>query len=260
MLNIGLDGPEDEVALARALETIDLVGRLDDDLPHDPALLGQRGSEIEQLMQRLPDPLVDIRISLRVGLEVARGSLAQVSSIITRSVPTTGSVLQSLVRSALLGAGRVVYVLGPEDASLTEANARMVLRQEARILMKAYDAFEKFEKFQALVPPPSVLAAQRARNESVQAGAPTLGEEKMLLVMAKVIVEALAAEGHEQVLTEHVTWLFNVYSGVAHGFGWPRLIPGSESMPGHFIADLTQVVSIAHFAFDMTARRTRANP
>jgi hypothetical protein len=135
----------------------------------------------------------------------------------------------------------------------------MVLRQEGKSLMRAYSAFEQFKQLH-LIPPADIMAAQRERNKVVQSGARTVGEEKTLLAMATVIGEMLTANGYESPkgwpLAELMTWIFQVYSGVTHGFAWPRLVPGTDSMPGLFVPEFYMVTCVAHFAFDVTLRRT----
>jgi len=259
-MDIGLDGPEDHAALQSTLAMIEIIDELSDSLPADPALLGEPGSDLASLLAALPEPPVDLRLSIAVGLETAWNALSQISRFIVDGVPTTPSVMQTLVRSALLGAGRVVYVLGPPSPEARQENARMVLRQEGQSLMRAYNAFEQFKQLN-LVPPADIIAAQRERNNVVQSGARAVGEEKILLAMATVIGETLTANGYESPegspLTELMTWIFQVYSGVTHGFAWPRLVPGTNSMPGLFIADLYMVTCVAHIAFDVTLRRMR---
>ncbi len=142
-MDIGLDGPEDYAALQKTLAMIQVIGQLGDSLPEDPALLGEPGSDLADLMSALPEPPVDLRLSISAGLATARAALLQISGFIVDGVPTTPSVLHTLVRSALLGVGRVVYVLGPPSAEARQENARMVLRQEGNSLMRAYSAFEQ---------------------------------------------------------------------------------------------------------------------
>jgi hypothetical protein len=104
------------------------------------------------------------------------------------------------------------------------------------------------------------MAAQRERNNVVQCGAGAIREEKTLVAMATVIGEMLTANGYESPegwpLAELMTWIFHVYSGVAHGFGWPRLVPGTDSMPGLFVPEFYMVTCVAQIAFDVTLRRT----
>ena len=260
-MDIGLDGPEDYIALQKTRAMIQRIGQRQDSLPADLTLLGEPGSDLADLIDALPDPPVDLRISVFAGLATARGALSQISGFLFDDVPTTSSVMQTLVRSALLGAGRVVYVLGPPSPEARKDNARMVLRQEAKSLMRAYSAFEKFKQFPGLVPPANILAAQRERDDEVGGGAGAIGEARTLMAMATVIGELLTANGYDspgegESFAELMTWIFHVYSGVAHGFGWPRLVPGSDSMPGHFLADLYMVTCVADFASDVALRRT----
>jgi hypothetical protein len=81
--------------------------------------------------------------------------------------------------------------------------------------------------------------------------------------MAEVIGDALVAEGEldgddAQLLAEQVAWTWHTYSGLAHGFAWPWLLPdttGDRAMPGDYIADLGIVVATAHVAFRKTLER-----
>jgi len=259
-MDIGLDGPEDYIALQKTRAMIQRIGQRQDSLPADLTLLGEPGSDFADLINALPEPPVDLRISVFDGLTTARAALSQISSFIFDGVLTTPSVLQTLARSALLGAGRVVYVLGSPSPEARQDNARMVLRKEGRSLMRAYSAFEQFKHLSLLVPSADIVATQRERNNAVQGGAEAIGEAKTLMAMATVIVEMLAANGYDsregEPFAEVMTWIFHVYSGVAHGFGWPRLVPGSKSMPGHFLGDVYMVTCVADFAFDVTLRRT----
>lgn len=242
--------------LEKTLMLIDLIGQMHDSLPADPADLGQPGSDLADLIDALPDPPVDLRRSIVAGLGSARGALSQISGFMRDGVPTTLPVLQTLVRSALLGAGRVVYMLGPPSQQARQDNARMVLRQEAKSLMRAYTSFEQFKQLLRLVPPAEIVAAQRGRNDVLQNGATAVGEEKTLMAMATVVAEMLTANGYDSpagVPLEMMSWIFNVYSGVAHGFGWPSLVPDAV-----FVADLHMVTCVAHLAFDLTSRRSTA--
>ena len=260
-MEIGLDDPEDYEALRRILEIGRLVRELRDKLPSDPVDLAPEGSDLGALMATLPEPPVDPRLSIYAGLDSAAGCFLQIVSFIKDGIPTTPVVLPTLARTALLAASRVVFVLGPDDASDRERNTRSMLRQESSGLMRLYAAAEQFQSFSALVPPQDVLDAQRARAESVNQGVPLLGEAVLLREMAWVVGKILAARGYADTaiagqVSEHVAWTFNVYSGVAHGFAWPRLVPGTRSLPGHFIAELLLISNVTHLAFDLAIRRS----
>ncbi len=77
--------------------------------------------------------------------------------------------------------------------------------------------------------------------------------------VARVIGEQLATSGFDdsvapEVFAEHIMWIWHAYSGAAHGFAWPRLLPRTD-----FIADLGLVVPVTHLAFDVAQRRCRIN-
>jgi hypothetical protein len=74
---------------------------------------------------------------------------------------------------------------------------------------------------------------------------------------AEAIAAALAAmpeypNGNRESLQEHVTWLWNTYSGAAHTHAWPRLLPGSgqdRRFPGDFPGDFLMIATTAQLGF-----------
>lgn len=251
MIDIGLNGPEDLAELQRVFEIVTVVEDLHNRLFSNSAVLEDVDSAIGQLVKNLPDPPVDIRYTIIASLQASRGCLAQIATLIKDGVPTSPVVLQTLLRTSLLSGGRVVYMLGPEDADTRLAHARVVLRQDSNSLMKAYAAFEKFEHSPSLKPGSEVLEPQRERNRILQSWGAPIGEEKALAAMASVVEEEMLRRGFQVDpghFGEHITWLFHVGSGAAHGFGWPRLVPGTSSMAGIFLPDFSLVASVAHLA------------
>lgn len=265
-MDIGLHGPEDQEQLIRALASIESMAELCGKVPDDLTLLSATGSELKRVIDALPEPQVDLRLTITEGLAVAHGSLGLVRNIIVdNGPPIVPAVLPVLLRSALLGACRVLYMLGPETERERIANARVVLQQEAYSFYQAYTQFAEFEQFGALVPPPDQVTVYEARRAKLLEGGRPRGEARILDSMAEVVSKLLAAaesdapktevDNHAKTIKEHVRWLFHVHSGIAHGFGWPRLVPSTQSLPGHFIADLTMIASLAHLAADVTLRR-----
>ena len=253
--------PDDYQALARLLTTGRLIQELHNALPDDPVDLAPDGSDLAALMAAVPEPPIDPRLSISAALDSAGGCLLQVIDMIERGIPTTPVVLMSLARTALLGASRVVFVLGPEEAAERQRNLLVTLRQESNSLMRLYAVAENFQHLEGLVPRQEVLSSQRGRAETLKQVAPSLGEASALERMAEVTGQLLAARDDvgpnlAAQLREHVAWTFNVYSGVAHGFGWPRLVPGTRSFPGHFLVELSLISSVTHLAFDLVARRS----
>ena len=114
-----------------------MVEDLHNRLFSNPAVLEDVGSAIGQLVKDLPDPPVDIRYTITASLQASRGCLAQIATLVKGGVPPSPVVLQTLLRTSLLSSGRIVYMLGPEDADSRLAHARVVLRQDSNSLIKA---------------------------------------------------------------------------------------------------------------------------
>jgi len=257
-VDIGLNGPDDMKELVRIIKVIRFTSNLCDVLPSDPSRLGEPNSDITRLIEDVPDPPVDPRISLLAGLSAANGSLVQIATFV-EGLPTTPIVLASLVRTALLGAARVVFSLGPDTHQERLANTLITMRQEAVGLDRLYSTAEKFTALHKLVPPEAVLAEQRKRVNALKKLASLLTETATLERMAEVVGRTLPRrEVADDPLRykEHVAWTFNTYSGVVHGFGWPRLVFGTDSLPGVFIAELGLVAGITHFASDLVVSRS----
>lgn len=265
-MDIGLDTQEDVNQLGQILTAIESVAQLCDRLPDDAAFLAQPTSDLERLIDWLPEPQVDPRLTITQGLGLARGTLELIRNIFLDNSPAISPcVLPVLLRSALLGAGRVLYMLGPDGENERIANTMVVLQQEADNYHRAYTQFANFEQFQALVPPPETIAVYEKRRADLMGGSRPPGEARTLDAMAEVIGELLLRADNAvpqqelddlaTVAREHVRWMFNIYSGVAHGFAWPWLVPRTQSLPGHFIAEFTTAANVAHLAADTTLRR-----
>lgn len=265
-MDIGLDTQEDLDQLTRVLEAIDEAAALCDRLPDDPATLDQPGSDLNRMIALLPEPQVDPRLTVYQGLGISRGALGLVRSIFLDNSPAiVPSVLPVLLRSALLGAGRILFMLGPVDEAQRIANTVVVLKQEAASFHTAYTQFAGFQHFQALIPASETVALYERRRVALMRGGRPPGEARTLDSMAEVIGELLAGtesavpsqtdDDLSGLAREHLRWMFNVYSGVAHGFAWPWLGPHTRSLPGHFIAEFTTATNVAYLAADVTLRR-----
>jgi len=156
--------------------------------------LAEPGSELAALAEIARDAPVNLLLSVRAGLTAARGALDQIASIVAQNLPTNAIVLQSLLRAALLGAGRVVFALAPADLEQRQRNVRTVLRQEGRSLMQGLESFAKFEHLMTLKPPDGYLEEQRSRNTTLSDAPRPAGEAKTLEEVARVIGEEVCHE------------------------------------------------------------------
>lgn len=266
-VDLGLNTPEDCRQLQLILATIAEVDSGCSKLPTNLDELARPNTEIGELLAQLPEPQVDLRLTVVRGLTLARGSLDLVRHIFGSSgPPIVPPILPVVLRSALLGAGRVAYMLGPEDENERIANSQIVLRQEAESYRMAYKSFSEFQQLAGLVPSQQVVETYETRRAALMVNGRPPREAKTLDSMAEVIGELLNSAGINDGLQgavsdpaaqikEHVRWIFHVYSGIAHGLAWPWLVPSTEDLPGHFIADFTMIASIVNFAVSVTIRR-----
>lgn len=225
-------------------------------------------SDLANLSATLPDAPVSIEESLVVAIECAYGAVHHIAYLLDKNADFPPIVLSSLLRTALLGAGRALYAIGPDDPGVRFSNSLVVLRQESSSFLQGVESFSAFTQLGALVPPPDVSTALRQQNQDINvAGRPT-GERKTLTAMATVIAQQLTLNGYtdpniQELLAEEVEWVWHAYSGVAHAFAWPGRLPSyagrsTTPMPGDFYAEFSFVVTITHLALQKMVERSRA--
>lgn len=248
MYSLGLDDDNAQVHLQRQLAVIDIIEDLNTQLAEPPRL----DSEMYALDRTvLPDAPVSLINSMRRGLTASLDSLRPIAAHFKGEGPATLISLQSGIRTALMGASRVVFVLGPDESAVREANARIVLAQEWNSLNRALRDFEKFEVLKAMAPPPGFVADMQERAAPLR-GTAKQSETKTLILVAEEIGRQLARrypDIEERTAKEAVLWIWHSASGSAHGFGWPTLTGGD------FVTDFGTVVPASHLAFDAAVRR-----
>lgn len=264
-VELGLDAPEALEALQRCLDGIADIEKRASSLPTDPAELGQPGSDIAELVRVLPDPPVDIRLTMLAAVRSSQGCLGQVSRFVIHGLETSPVVLATLCRTALMASSRLLLIVGPRDHEVSQANALRVLLQESESIQRCYRKAAAYTQLHRLVPPADVLAQQAARHQHLKSITKSIRETEVLDEAALIIGDLLQTSGYQDsdnspLLTEHFSWTFNVYSGVAHGFGWPQLVPGTPSLPGDFTSELWSTVSVCHIAIDQLQQAHQASP
>lgn len=154
-MNLGIDEPG---ALERVMETLDTIAVCHDrasGLPTDPALLGNPGTDLRRwIMEELPEPTVDARITLLSALGNSLQCLAQIRRFILDPEPsTTPAVLAALMRGSLLSGARPIFMLGSVEPEKQKSNILRVMRQEGDSLFRYYDTSAKYIHLSGLVPP-----------------------------------------------------------------------------------------------------------
>jgi len=137
VVDIGLDADGAIEHLRRQLAIVEIIDKLDGRSRPIHTGRAEPGSELAALAEAAPDAPVNLLLSVRAGLTAARGALDQIASLLGHNLPTASIVLQALLRTALLGAGRVVFALAPAEPGQRQRNVRVVLRQEGAASCRA---------------------------------------------------------------------------------------------------------------------------
>lgn len=263
-IDMGLDDPDALRVLLWAITIVnESVDRLRDEIGAD----GPSGdSEIYRLTRALPPGPMSFDRTMFAAADAARGALDEISDILGNNRPTSMIVLHALLRSALVGSGRIAFALVPAEPSARLRNARLLVAQESKSFMRALNAYAEFEHLLLVRPDDQYLARARQQNAALQDGGRPRGDGAVMTGAAEVIGAALAAspdypDGNRQLQREHVIWLWNTYSGAAHTYAWPLLLPSSgqdRRVPGDYPGDFFMVATTAHIA--MLALQSRLRP
>ncbi|MGJ3510131.1 hypothetical protein [Enemella sp. A6] len=263
MIDIGLNSPEDEAFLDRQMATIELLHTYRDQmrgkLPAD--------SELLRLERSTLGGAVNLIDTVSAAMETSQDSVTMLKEILQESHPTKPIVLQSLLRSALMGAGRVVFALGPEDPLERLANCRAIVHQDGHSYVSALKDFATFQAIEVLRPTDDEVEATTQRHRSTYGGNRPRGEFNTIQAMAETIGKLVEQQADDSqpvaALSDSIKWCWHVYSGAAHGYGWPRYVPsfsrnGTTRMPGSFLTDLGIVVPVVHTAFHFLLLRSKS--
>lgn len=260
-MELGLDAPGAIEKLVEALQIIGITQEAMDRLPSDPAELGKPGTDLNRWVHdELPDPPVDPRLTIMSGLDSSIQCLGQIKRFVEDPGPTTTPmVMAALMRTALLASIRPIFMLGPLSAEERKANVLRVMRQETDSLFRCYNRNATYVELAHLVPPESVLSAQGARRGRILEMTQPLHETTMLTEAAGILADRVAARTGDaedlsvrRVLIEQLLWIFNAYSGKAHGYGWPRLVAHPDDLPGHFVSDFGLLAGVSQMAVHVT--------
>lgn len=253
---VALD-PAQRNELERTRRVISLIHDLCDDLVDGSRWAS--GTDLDRIRRDLPEVPVDLSDTFRFGATQTRDCLGLTYALITAPDAYPVSLLLTLLRPALFGAARCVYVLQPSDHATRLARALDVVRQETKSLHQAYDAVEKFRHLPWLAPSTEVLNEQRRLQKNVNSQRPP-GEGTMLVRVAESVAGGLST--HESVTPdertrvsegykEMILWNFNMLSGISHGYAWPRMMAEPD-----VIRELSVIASTAHLATQLLLDRT----
>lgn len=253
---LGFDTEDDGELLRHALQVTDTYKPMVEALTWQ----AQDGSELARL-----DTLIGSNITLTdtfvVGQRTAVGCVLHLAELFKQGFEPRASVAVSLSRTALVSSSHLIYVLGPADPVVRVAHARQVLRRQAGSHVSAVREFARFDRLSGLRAP-SALVADLEESREVIAGA-SKAEGAMVLDIADSLAQVLVDAGYNDedelvALREHLAWMWHVWSGVAHGWAWPKFIPGLDDAdhdvaPGHWATDFFHLTTLVQQAVRLLA-------
>lgn len=235
MISLGDEDPRAAEVLDRALF---IVQQQIDHLMQHFSLNNQlpEKSEIYRLQKSTGKLPLNVETVLQVALHSASVSLQQIAYFISNPVATTRVALHSLMRVALLGTARTAFVLLPNDPEQRLTNVKIILAQDCQSGIRALQEYAKFQDNRDIAPPPELLEGLLQQRELLYPKGRVPGEGAMIKRQTEAFIQALQLAEDEQhsaeiasgpeILRNHASWLWNTYSGLAHAYTWPLMLPG----------------------------------
>lgn len=244
--------------------TLDIIGTFSRFVPVMPP---QAGSELERLDTQVPGP-VPIGVTLDAGMRSATEALEHLSFFLGQGVVPRPAVVMALSRVALLGTSRVLYVLGPQEPAERVDHLHEVVRAETHShhrMMKTGAAWSAFP----LRPEQSEVT--ELKDELDANPGPRLTDTSMITEVTQTVAAAFAraertgfSSKDEAYVREHLQWMWQVWSGGAHGWAWPEHLPGPDDVknrvPGDWVSDLSLLVALTQLALQTLTRSTTQAP
>lgn len=253
-MEFGIQGnPNQRFAVDMALSNMDQIARWQQMLPSGWDELAGPSSRLEALLAQLPRGPVDLRETLFEGLWTGFTCLQEVAAFARQERVGAPPPILTVLRTALLAGGRVVYAVAPSTKSIDRVTrATTVMAQEAASVRRLYEAAAAYRHAGIVnLPPQQEVEKKLELASELLSKRPFFGDGKLLEGVAGVSAELLEEQEHGPAtdLTQDLLWLFNVGSGVAHGLGWPSQLWRVGSFPTNLPRDFfltTIIVDHAH--------------
>lgn len=238
MYEYGLDSETAQRHLDRSMQ---IIGRINEParrrwLNSPPSPEG----EITRLKGASPQDPVDLSHSLHAAAVTSADAVLQISLALRSPDGFTLGAVRTLLRTALMGAGRVGYVVLPETPEERDRNAAVVLAQEAGSLSRALRDFETFTGLPGLRPTDDQITMLREQIAQHDHKRGRTGDRAMIRRAAELMGIEVARRDptiDSVALREHLTFIWHTASGAAHGLDWQR------ASTGDFVSDLGAVTS-----------------
>lgn len=252
-MDIGLHAQEDFEEFRRLCEIIERLPETHNVWRDRIDPLGE-DTDLGAIEQDIDSPWLPITPLVNDSLVTSAEAVEQVRLLVTTNALVTPVVFRVLLRAALVSAGRVVFMLGPDDHGLRTTRSRLMLHRDLRSAERMVKDVKDFQTFTGVC----VAEDFNVPLEPVASVNSSPGDGRVLQAMADEIERVLIREGYPVKagqLREHVIWMFHLYSGHAHGHAWPRAIGEIGYAEALYLADLSVATSVVEVAHDLAIRR-----
>lgn len=225
---------------------------------------GESGSELERLDEAVCGNIT-ITDTLVSSQRTARASVLHLVSLFEQGVEPRATIAVALSRAALVSAGRIIYVLGPDDPENRQTNAQKIVARQLGSHLSATRATTSFQELAYLKAPDDLVEYLQETKSAIPGG--EVGDGWMIKetsqIMANLLVSRGLAKEDTVQLSEHLEWMWHVWSGMAHGWAWPKYFPGGDSddrdiAPGHWVTDFRTLTSTVQLALQLLNDGLRA--
>lgn len=195
------------------------------------------GSEIDLLCTPSDGGYISLWSGLKRCAE-AVGEATAVLRALRHTDPELPASIMTMARLAVVNANRVAYVLTPRDPSERDQRARAVLAADVASFERAAETAAGFTDLVTLRDAAAEMQAavaedRRALELPRGVGDTTISKNGPANVGAIIAAafaqqdmpasERVARDRLPQNTAEAVQWIWNVASGFAHGYSWPRV-------------------------------------
>lgn len=155
----------------------------------------------------------------------------------------------SISRSVLISACRILYVLLPESFEDQKKNLDRIHYSNINSRNRYQRASDTFISLVKLKTPFDIVPVPREYR---------ISETEMTEAAVAYVIDyaELRSETQSATANEYLKWMWNSWSGLAHGMEWPTRLPNqsgirsSALMPGQYAIDFQILSALAYMALD----------
>lgn len=246
----GLDTDDDIQQLATANQLIQQIIDEPKPCPEGPAT----GSFLDSLEHSLPC-WFPVSGYLEAAMQAAQENLDLLRSLAYSTIEHKSSFspwsIAPLSRSVLVSTSRMIYVLCPETLDQRRRNTMAILKQD-------YNSLEMYLKDAPACYGPEYGTDHGAeiRNSLIDTSKELPGKNARDGEVVQSVIQIMSSWEPQELVpsADAMNWMWNTWSGAAHAYLWPLLVPGKgdrgrlDVVPGNWPSDFAAMAALTRLA------------